>query len=148
MAETSFDLPDPFANADDLAAYWQSLTEAEKTRANNLLKWAAKIIIEQPGSEDFDPVVCAMISMDMVKRAMLNGDGVSDTTTSQTMADMSASVTSRYVNPAGNLYLLAQEANRLAGRFGGTAGSLTLTSNVRVPREPWNQQPADTDAGT
>lgn len=138
----AIDLPDPYAEVSDLESYWRTLSQAEQDRATVLLGWAAKIINEQPGFEDFDPLVCAMVSMDMVKRAMLNGDGVSASTTSQAMADMSATVTNRYVNPVGNLYLTAQEADRLAGRSGPAAFSVALASNVRVPGYPWSCQPS------
>ena len=138
---SSFALPEPYATAADLAAYWgKALSEAEQTRATGLLGWAAQLINEQPGFEHFDPVVCAMISMDMVKRAMLSkGDGVIGA--SQSMADQSATI--KYLNPAGNLYLTAGEQCRLAGRPETGGGmSLALNSNVRVPREPWNSQPS------
>lgn len=137
----AIDLPDPYASATDLQSYWRALSGAEQTRATGLLGWAAQLINEQPGSADFDPVVAAMVSMDMVKRAMLNGDGVSEATQAQSMADMSASNTYRYVNPVGNLYLTSAEVSRLYGRpNGGAAGSLALSSNVRVPRAWWNFQ--------
>lgn len=152
MTETpeswAFDLPDPYATPEHLAGYWRALTEGEKTRAGELLRWAAQLINEEPGSDDFDPTTAAMVSMDMVKRAMLRpqGDGVSETTTSQAMADQSATQTHRYLNPAGNLYLTGGERDRLARRNTELAGgSVTLSSNVRVPGEPWNQQPARSD---
>lgn len=137
-------LPDPYATADDLAAYWRALSSAEQDRATVLLGWAAQLINEQPGSADFDPVTCAQVSMDVVKRAMvasINGDGVSDATSSQSMADMSAATTYRFTNPVGNLYLTSAEVSRLYGRpNGGAGGSLTLSSNVQIPRHWWNHQ--------
>ncbi|WAY18402.1 phage Gp19/Gp15/Gp42 family protein [Mycolicibacterium fortuitum] len=137
----ALDLPDPYAEVTDLETYWgRTLTQSEKDRATVLLGWAAQIINEQPGSDDFDPLVCAQVSMDMVKRAMLNGDGVSSSSTQQAMADMSATVTNRYVNPVGNLYLTAQEADRLAGRSGPAAFSVALASSTRVPSWPWSRQ--------
>lgn len=149
----AIELPDPYADQSDLQAYWRVLSDAEQGRATTLLGWAAQLINEQPGSDEFDPVICAQVSMDMVKRAMIasvNGDGVSSSTTAQAMDDMSASSTQRFVNPVGNLYLSAQEADRLAGRTsGGGAFSVALKSNVRVPGQPWNSQPsAQTDAAT
>ena len=146
-------LPTSYATAAELATYWQPLSEAERTRATVLLGFAATLINERPGAADangdlsFSPATCKHVSLDMVKRAMLKGDGVLSETSSQSMADMTAATTSRYVNPAGNLYLTDQEADRLARQFGGAAMSLTLSSNVRVPGEPWNNQPsAQTDA--
>lgn len=140
----SFELPAPYATADHLAGYWRALTEGERTRAAELLRWAALVIDEEPGSDDFDPATAAMVSLDMVKRAMLrgDGDGVSETTTNESMADMTGSTTVRYVNPVGNLYLTAQERNRLSGKNAQpAAGSIALSSNVRVPGQPWNRQP-------
>lgn len=136
-------LPEPYAQVDDLETYWRPLSDAEQGRATSLLGWAAKRIGEEPNSRSFDPLVCAEVSMIMVKRAMINGtgDGVGETTTQQTMDVVSSSVTSRYVNPVGNLYLTQAEADRLAGRTAvGSAFSLTLSSNARVPGYPWNRQ--------
>ncbi len=145
MASLQDQLPDPYADAGDLAGYWRPLTADEQGRATTLLGWAAQLISELPGCDEFDPLVCAAVSMDMVKRAMIGGGGVIEI--DQGMADMTA--TRRYANPMGNLYLSSQELGRLQGRpgGGGAAGSITLASNVRVPGDPWNYQPsAQTDA--
>lgn len=140
-------LPTPYATVVDLQRYWRTLSSGEQTRATDLLGWAAHLIQKQHGWAQFDALDCAQVSMDMVKRAMINGDGVSESTASQAMADMSAARTDRYVNPMGNLYITVYEQDRLAGRTGKRGGSLTLSSNVRVPAEPWNNQPsAQTDA--
>lgn len=150
------ELPDPYAEASDLAQYWRSLSTGEQTKATYLLKWAAKRIQELPGHEDFDRVVAAEVSMIMVKRAMIatanDREGVTDITSNQSMADMSASSTQKFANPLGALYLTPGEKDRLAGREGQRGGSLTLSSNVRIPPEPWNNQPssqieASTDVG-
>lgn len=136
-------LPTPYADASDLAGYWRPLSDAEQARATVLLGWAAQLISEQPASASFEPLVCAQVSMDMVKRAMMNGDGVSESTASQAMDVVSSSVTNRYVNPVGNLYLTTAEADRLAGRTSvGSGFSLTLKSNARVPGHWWNNQPS------
>lgn len=142
-------LPQTYANSAELVAYWRPLSEAEQARATVLLGFAATLINERPGAANFSPAACKHVSLDMVKRAMLKGDGALSDTSSQTMADMTAAITTRFVNPAGNLYLTEQEADRLAGQFGAAAMSLTLKSNVRVPGEPWNYQPsAQDDAGS
>ncbi|KAB7752768.1 hypothetical protein [Mycolicibacterium mucogenicum] len=134
-------LPEPYATATDLENYWRTLSEAEQGRATTLLGWAAKLINEQPGSASFDELTCAQVSMDMVKRAMINGDGVSESTSSQTMDVVSAAVTNKYVNPTGALYLTNAESDRLAGRpVGGAGFSIKLGSNTRVPGYPWNHQ--------
>lgn len=142
-------LPDPYAEVSDLESYWRALSQDEQGRAATLLAWAAKLINEQPGSADFDPLTCAQVSMDMVKRAMINGNGVVEATNAQAMADMSASITSKYANPMGNLYLTDAEADRLAGRSNGSAFSVTLKSNARVSPYPWNRQNScQVDAGS
>jgi Phage protein Gp19/Gp15/Gp42 len=136
----AFQLPGPYADVDDLQAYWRTLTQAEQDRASVLLDWAAQVIGELPDHADFSAAVCAHVSMDAVKRAMLNGDGV--TSQAQSMADISVNQT--FVNPMGNLYLTGSEIDRLYGRSSrGRAFSLTLTSNAAPPPEPWNRQPSE-----
>ena len=133
--------PQPYATATDLAGYWRPLSSAEQERATILLGAAADLINEQPGSADFVATACKWVSLDMVKRVMASpgGAGVKDMSES---LDNIGSVSYSYVNPAGNLYLTGRELDRLAGRpAGGGAFSLPLTSNVRVPSEPWNSQP-------
>lgn len=134
------DLPPGYAEVTDLETYWgRTLSEAEQGRAAVLLGWAAKRIQEEPGWQDFDTLVCAQVSMDMVKRAMVGrSDGVIET--SAAMSDMSA--TQRYANPMGSLYLTDTETRRLAGKVAGAGISLALKSNVRVPGEYWNCQPS------
>jgi hypothetical protein len=143
-------LPAVYAEADDLVDYWRPLSQAEQDRAEILLGYAANLINELPGAADTngDPVFSAAtakhVCLDMVKRAMIGGGGVSQST--QSMADMSASMT--YTNPVGNLYLTNSERDRLFGYQTGGAFSLTLSSNARVPLQPWNyQQSSQTDAG-
>lgn len=148
----TFELPAPYATADHLASYWRPLTGGEKTRATELLRWAAQLIDEQPGHEDFAPTTAGMVSLDMVKRAMVNGqqgdddgpsgDGVLETTRSESMADQTASYTTRYINPMGALYLTRAEKDRLARRDARpVGGSIAMQSNAHVPGQPWNRQP-------
>jgi len=142
-------LPTAYATATDLADYWRPLSDGEATRATVLLGYAATLINEQPGAADLDgdpafsPATCKHVSLDMVKRAMIGGGGI--TGGSQAMADMTHTVS--YVNPVGNLYLTSQELARLQGHpYTGAMGSLTLASNVRVPGHIWNyQQSSQTD---
>lgn len=135
-------LPTEYATADELSTYWRELSDAEQTRAEDLLTRAATRINEEPGAADFVQTACNQVSLDMVKRAMIGGGGI--TQGSQAMADMSASVT--YVNPVGNLYLTAQELRRLIGPKPPTA-SIQPTNNSRVPTQAWNyQQSAQTSA--
>lgn len=136
-------LPETYASAAELAAYWRTLSADEASRATTLLGYAAGLINELPGAADadgnaaFSATTCKHVSLDMVKRAMLGGGGVASV--SQSMADMSADV--RYVNPVGNLYLSAQERRRLTGSS-PAAFSLIPESNVRVPGTVWNSQPS------
>lgn len=132
--------PGPYATEQDLAAYWRPLTQAEQSRATSLLGAAADAINELPGASGFVSTARHWVSLDMVKRAMIGGDGDSTKSLSQSMAGMSA--TQQFVNPTGALYLTAKERNRLRGRFGQAAGSVVLGSHARVPEQPWNFQPS------
>jgi hypothetical protein len=129
-------LPTQYATVEELATYWRPLSNAEADRADDLLTRAATLINEERGAATFVQSACNAVSLDMVKRAMLGGGGI--TQGSQAMADMSATVT--YVNPAGNLYLTRSELQRLTGEPSGAAFSLTPTSNTRVPLNRWNYQ--------
>jgi hypothetical protein len=129
-------LPTQYATVEELATYWRPLSNAEADRADDLLTRAATLINEERGAATFVQSACNAVSLDMVKRAMLGGSGVSGST--QAMADMSATVT--YVNPVGNLYLTRAELQRLTGEPSGAAFSLTPTSNTRVPLNRWNYQ--------
>lgn len=127
-----------YADSDELETYWRPLSEAEQDRAEDLLGRAAVLINELPGAANFSAAACAHVSLDMVKRAMVasaNGEGVTEQ--SQAMDDMSA--TQRFANPMGALYLTAREIARLVGPT-PPAFSLTPTSNVRVPVNPWTYQ--------
>lgn len=135
-------MPGPYATATELERYWRPLSDAERSRAETLLDAVGDLIDEQPGSANFVESARLWVSLDAVKRAMIGGSGV--TNVDQSMADLTANV--RYANPMGNLYLTGPELRRLAGHTGG-AFSLALTSNARVPGQPWNYQPsAQSDA--
>lgn len=130
--------PGPYATADDLAGYWRALTSAEQSRATVLLGAVADRINEYPNAANFVNTACHWVSLQAVKRAMqVSGDG--EKSESQSMLGMSIERT--FDNPAGNLYVTARELNRLRGRVGQAAGSLVLTSHVRVPLDRWNYQP-------
>ncbi|MBY0440982.1 MAG: Ig-like domain-containing protein [Mycobacteriaceae bacterium] len=129
-------LPATYADVEDLAGYWRPLSDAEQSRAGVLLGAAADRINEFPGAQNFVQTACKWVSLDMVKRAMIGGGG--ERSLSQSMADIE--VTQQFANPMGELYLTAKEVNRLRGRFGQAAGSVVLSSNVRVPLQPWNFQ--------
>lgn len=130
-------LPATYASTDDLAGYWRALTDAEQARATVLLGAAADRINELPNAADFVQTACKWVSLDMVKRAIIGGGG--EKTVSESMAGMS--VNRAFANPMGDLYLTTKEINRLRGRSGQAAGSLTLSSNAQIPLQPWNFQP-------
>lgn len=127
--------PEPYATAAELAAYWRPLTDAEIARATVLLRAARDLIDEQAGSADFVQTALKWVSLDMVKRAMIGGGGV--TGGSQSMADITATV--QYANPMGSLYIRDRELSRLIGPHPPT-GSIKMASNARVPRHIWNRQ--------
>lgn len=129
--------PGPYATADDLGEYWRALSSAEQARATVLLGAASDRINELPNARNFVATACHWVTLDAVKRAMMvSGEG--ETSESQSMAGMS--VNRVFANPMGNLYISAREINRLRGRVGQSAGSVVLSSHVRVPLEPWNFQ--------
>lgn len=129
--------PGPYATADDLGGYWRALSSGEQAQATVLLAAASDRINEVPGAQNFVKTAAHWVALDMAKRAMIGGGG--EKSESQAMAGMT--VTRAFTNPMGDLYVTSKEINRLRGRFGQSAGSVVLTSNVRVPREPWNFQP-------
>jgi hypothetical protein len=131
--------PGPYATQTDLAGYWRVLSSAEQTRATVLLGAAADRINELPNAANFVSSACHWVSLDAVKRAMIVGAAEGVKSLDQSMAGMS--VNQAFVNPMGALYITAREINRLRGRVGQSAGSVVLTSRVRVPHEPWNFQP-------
>lgn len=129
--------PGPYATEEDLQGYWRPLTDAEQARATVLLGASSDRINELPNAAGFVASACHWVALDAVKRAMqVSGDGVKSQ--SQSMAGMD--VNQSFVNPMGDLYISSRELNRLRGRVGQSAGSVVMSSNVRVPREPWNFQ--------
>lgn len=128
--------PGPYATVGDLGGYWRALSSGEQTNATDLLVAASDRINEFPGAANFVNKACHWVTLDMVKRAMIGGGG--EKSESQSMAGMT--VTRGFANPMGDLYITSKEVNRLRGRFGQAAGSVVMSSNVRVPREPWNFQ--------
>lgn len=129
--------PGPYATQEDLAGYWRPLTDAEQSRATVLLGAAADRINELPNAANFVGSACHWVSLDAVKRAMIvSGDGIKSE--SQSMAGMD--INRSFVNPMGDLYISSRELNRLRGRVGQSAGSVVLSSNARIPMQPWSFQ--------
>ena len=133
----------PYADARDLADYWRPLSDLEAARASVLLEAAGDLIDEQ-GSADFVQTACKWVSLDMVKRAMIGADGI--TNQSQSMGDMNVSQT--FANPMGRLRLEPRELRRLKGLgVESRQFSLTQTNNVRVPYTVWGYQYASQTDG-
>lgn len=130
--------PGPYATQGDLAAYWRPLTSAEQARATVLLGEVADRINELPNPASLVNTACHWVSLHAVKRAMIGGDGDGVKTLSQSMTGMSVDQT--FVNPAGEVYITAREINRLRGRNANAAGSVTLSSQARVPLTDWGYQ--------
>ena len=134
----------PYASADDLAAYWRPLSDLERARADVLLQAAGDLIDEQQGSASFVSTACYWVSLDMVKRAMIGADGI--TNQSQSMGDMNVSQT--FANPMGRLQLQPRELRRLKGLGADSRQfALTMTNNVRVPYTVWGYQYASQTDG-
>ncbi|MET7752313.1 MULTISPECIES: Gp19/Gp15/Gp42 family protein [Actinomycetes] len=111
-----------FATFDDLAAYWRPLSSEEEDKATILLGYAATLIraevpdIDQRLSDGADPGLPKLVSLRVVKRAMVNSDveGISQ------HSDFAGPYQSQntYSNPMGELYLTAADTRML--RPGGT----------------------------
>lgn len=130
--------PGPYATFEDLAGYWRALTDAEQARATVLLGAVSDRINELPNAASLVNSACHWVALDAVKRAMIvSGEG--EKTESQSMAGQTVDRT--FVNPMGSLYLTGAEINRLRRQTSQSAGSLALSSRVRVPLDPWNYQP-------
>lgn len=132
--------PGPYAVQADLAGYWRVLSSTEQSRATVLLGAATDRINELPRAANFVNSACHWVSLDAVRRVMIGGvesDGVKST--DQSMVGLS--VSQQFANPMGDLYITDKEINRLRGRLGQAAGSVVLSSRVRVPLQPWNFQP-------
>lgn len=111
-----------FATSDDLGAYWRPLSGDEEAKATTLLGYAATLIraevpdIDQRLSDGADPGLPKLVSLRMVKRAMVNSDTEGITQTTYDAGPYQGQNT--YSNPMGELYLTASDARML--RRGGT----------------------------
>lgn len=128
----------PFAITDDIEARWRPLTDAEHVIAETLLADASDMVRDR--WSDVDARVLAgtlrassltRVVVAMVKRALLNGnDGVESS--GQTAGPFGQTV--KFANPAGNLYLTADELRLLDGFGKGRAFAVDLSSNT-LPAE-------------
>lgn len=126
----------PFAFADDLAARWRPLTEAETATAAALLDDASlRLRSEYPGIDDsitmgvLDAGIPKAVAVAMVKRVMLSG-GSGVTQQSQGMGPFSQSQS--YANPTGDLYITAAEDRFIRGYRPGGMSTTYNNDTVNV----------------
>ncbi|KFI50017.1 Gp19/Gp15/Gp42 family protein [Bifidobacterium biavatii] len=114
----------PFATTEDLEARWHALTEEERVRAEALLDDASDLIRSTcPRWEQASDATLKRITCMVVKRAMQAGPDL-DGVTQATQTAGSYSESRSYSNPAGDLYLKADEKEALGGS--GTSWSYDM----------------------
>lgn len=130
--------PDPYANADDLALFWKTLSGDEITRANEILKKASnRLRITADNLDiDLDAKVNASpayfntvqwVVMEATKRAMLTPtDAAPANSIQKTAGPYSENIV--FTNPAGDLWFKKSELQDL-----GLQGLQKLTSISTVP---------------
>lgn len=111
-----------FADASDLQARWRPLTDTETERAAVLLEDASvwlrawfPDLQDRIDSGALDATIPVMVACSMVKRAMLDADGMSADQTQRTAGPFMESFQRTFSNPDGNLYLTAREEQLLRG---------------------------------
>lgn len=119
--------PNPYADHEDLAEFWKTLTEAEDTRADKLLSLASNRLrtIANQQSKVLDDLVNAdpayfqtvqWVVMEATKRAMLTPtDAPPANSIQQTAGPYSENIT--FTNPAGDLWFKKSELHDL-GLYG------------------------------
>lgn len=108
-----------FATVADLAAEWRPLGPEESERANALLEYAsaklrrelARAGREVDGEDRDQAVLLRSTCCAMVRRVMAAGTGAEVSQVSQTAGSFNAQAT--YANPAGNMYITADERRDL-----------------------------------
>lgn len=135
---TPVESPNAYANDEDLALFWKSLTDDEKARANSLLKLASNRLRTQAGkvSIDLDERVNAdaayfsnvqWVIMEATKRAMLTPMDLPPVDSAQlTAGPYSENI--KYTNPSGDLWFKRSELADL-----GLYGNQSLDSISTVP---------------
>ena len=130
--------PDPYANAEDLAEFWKTLTGSDVTRANKLLKLASNRLRTIAGnlSIDLDAKVNTSASyfdtvqwvvMEAAKRAMLTPvDAPPANSMQQTAGPYSENIV--FTNPSGDLWFKKSELHDL-----GLYGNQVLGNISTVP---------------
>ncbi len=138
--------PNPYANADDLAAFWRTLTEAEASRADDLLTRASnrlRLTGERVGVDVDDKVnnspayfsTVQWVVMEAAKRAMLTPiDAPPANSIQQTAGPYSENIV--FTNPAGDLWFKKSELHDL-GLYGNQTlkGLSTSQRDIYSPYE-------------
>ena len=130
--------PAAYANHDDLAEFWRTLTTDEDTRADKLLKLASNRLRTLATKQDFsldakvnaDPAYFETVQwvvMEAAKRAMLTPtDAPPANSVQQTAGPYSSNIV--FTNPAGDLWFKKSELHDL-----GLYGNQRLSSISTVP---------------
>lgn len=130
--------PNTYANADDLALFWKSLSADEITRANEVLKKASNRLRVTAENLDIDldarvnasPAyfnTVQWVVMEATKRAMLTpNDAPPANSIQKTAGPYSENIV--FTNPAGDLWFKNSELQDL-----GLRGAQKLTSISTVP---------------
>lgn len=120
-----------FAESGDLASRWRTLSTEEAARAEVLLGDASvwlrawfPDLDARLTSGALDATIPVMVVCSMVKRAMLDSDGLSAEQSQQTAGPFMDLVQRSFSNPDGNLYLTSREEQLIRG-FPACAISMT-----------------------
>lgn len=131
--------PDRYANHEDLAAFWRTLTEPEQSRADTLLKLASNRLRTKATQSGFsmddrvnsDPAyfdTVQWVVMEATKRAMLTPtDAPPANSIQQTAGPYSENIV--FTNPAGDLWFKKNELHDL-GLANQRLGSISTAPNV------------------
>ncbi|MEX3655252.1 Gp19/Gp15/Gp42 family protein [Mycolicibacterium fortuitum] len=113
---------DAFATSDELENRWRPLSPSEKDRATVLLGDASvwlrawfPDVDDRIAAGTLDVVAAEMVACAMVKRAMLDSDGLASEQNQQTMGPFAFANQRAFSNPDGNLYVTARERELLLG---------------------------------
>lgn len=136
-----------FATTSDLEGFWRVLSAAERTRAVALLGYAASLIraewpdIDARLAAGFDSTLPKFVSVTMVKRAMIAGEGEGIAQDTRTAGPFSTSQS--FTNPMGSLYLTGEE-RRMLSPTGTRRRAFTInpTPAAVASKLPWwDRQP-------
>lgn len=124
----------PFATADDVAARWRPLTDAEMVIADTLCRDASALIRARfPGIDSqvttgqVDGDTLLLVTAGMVRRAMV---APSDGITSQTEAVGPYSRAQTYANPMGAVFLTAADLVLIRGYQPSASSHAFVTSTT------------------